>query len=124
MSLISSSSAEGIRVHAMHTDEKGRNVEGHRYDVLYETPKDGLLDGPPQSSLVFQYGPVGDHGNNGLQNEMLIAILVHRLEFLNRGDYECEENSHAIRHLQEALICLERRTLDRVQREVEGTNLP
>ncbi len=70
----------------------------------------------------FQCGPVQEHGANGTSIEKVIDLLVSRLEGFNAGPFRCRENSLAITHLQEAQNWLERRTRNRVERGVEGTN--
>jgi hypothetical protein len=50
-----------------------------------------------------------------------IAILIDRLNYLNKK-FSCRENSLAITKLEEALMWLNKRTLDRVARNVEGQN--
>lgn len=79
-----------------------------------------LAVGPNDVQTVkFQTGPVGEVGHNGIQNEQLIAAIVHRLGVLNKA-FPCRENSIAITHLETALLWLERRTADRRKRGVEG----
>lgn len=62
---------------------------------------------------------------DGTTNEEVLRALIHRLNFLNKewmgGKFACRENSLAITKLEEALMWLEKRTSDRVTREVEGT---
>lgn len=90
----------------------GADVGGHVYQ---------LAAGVHQSELRFQLGPVKEAGVNGLQNEQLIAVLVHRVGVLNEA-YPCRENALAITKLEEAQLWLEKRTADRKARGVEGTN--
>ena len=71
----------------------------------------------------MQDGPIKDSADvNGWTNEALIAVLVHRLNLLNQGEYRCRENSCAITHLEEALHWLHARTSARLARGVEGTH--
>jgi hypothetical protein len=88
---------------------------GHRY-LLSVGPHE-------QQALHFQEGPVGMTGHNGVQNEQVIAALVHRLGVLNKA-FPCRENSIAITKLEEALLWLEKRTQGRRLRGVEGKNEP
>ena len=102
----------GVAVNAIHTLADGTDVEGHRYLILA---------GATSQAVDFQLGPVKEAGVNGATNEALIAILLHRLQFLN-GKFPCRENSLAITKLQEAQMWLDARTKDRQQRGVEGVN--
>ena len=104
------------------------NEDGSLFaNVLNESPgeQDGhhyhLHSGELTTELHFQQGPVKEVGVNGIQNEQLIAVLVHRLGVLNRA-FPCRVNSLAITKLEEALLWLEKRTADRKARGVEGTN--
>jgi hypothetical protein len=63
---------------------------------------------------------------DGVTNEEVLRVLIHRLKFLNEewqgGKFRCRENSLAITKLEEALMWLEKRTADRIARKVEGTH--
>lgn len=72
--------------------------------------------------IKFQNGPIKEAGINGIHNEDLIAIVMDRLNFFQKGIYACEENSMAIIKLQESLMWLRKRTQDRDDRGVEGTH--
>lgn len=72
-------------------------------------------------TLNFQNGPIGEVGVNGLTNEALLAIVIDRLEYFQAGKYKCRENALAITKVEEALHWLHARTLERLQRGVEGT---
>lgn len=58
---------------------------------------------------------------NGVANEDLINMVICRLEHFQKSDYRCRENALAITKLEEALLWLCKRTMDREQRDVEGT---
>ncbi len=74
--------------------------------------------------ILFQFGPVGDHGVNGCQVEDIIDIIVKRLEGFQRGPFHCRENALAITKLQEAWHWLDERTGKRLAQTVEGKNKP
>jgi hypothetical protein len=59
--------------------------------------------------------------NDGTTNEEVIEVLIDRLQYLN-GKFPCRENALAITKLEESLMWLNKRTADRVKRNVEGTN--
>lgn len=87
-----------------------RNVDGHYYSVL---------TGKEYQMIKFQLGPVPANGVNGLTNEALLAILIHRTKFLD-AKFGCDENKRAIQRMEEALVNLEVRTARRMVRGVEG----
>jgi len=103
----------GVTVNAISKLPDGTDVQGHAYEVL---------SGPKATCLGFQLGPVKENGVNGITNEALLAILIHRTEFLN-SRFHCEENDEAIRHMKQALVNLEVRTARRIVRGVEGTEV-
>ena len=74
------------------------------------------------AEIHFQDGPVKEFGINGVANEDLIVMVMHRLNQFQDSDYACKENADAINHLQDALDSLRARTNKRVQRGVEGTS--
>ena len=70
-------------------------------------------------SIEFQREPKGD----GFTNEILLAIVLDRLEHLNEA-VPCPWNEKAKECLGDALLLLKSRTFDRIKRGVEGTNKP
>jgi hypothetical protein len=72
-------------------------------------------------SFTIQNGPVGASGVNGCQVDHMIAVAKTMIEGLNKK-FPCRENAVAITKLDEALMWLEKRTKDRVNRGVEGEN--
>lgn len=74
--------------------------------------------------IHFQDGPIQEFGINGATNEEVIQVLLDRLNSLNQPPYNCRENSLAITHLEESLLWLNRRTQNRISRNVEGTREP
>jgi hypothetical protein len=100
----------GVAVNAISTLADGSNVAGHLYQVLA---------GPNTITVEFQNGAVKERGVNGVTNEALLAILIHRTQVLNER-FPCRENSIAITKMQEALMWFDKRTADREARGVEG----
>lgn len=100
----------GVAVNVISTLADGTPVAGHLYQVLM---------GPKSLTVEFQNGAVKEHGVNGLTNEALLAILIHRTQVLNER-FPCRENSIAITKMQEALMWFDKRTADRKARGVEG----
>lgn len=95
-------------------DEPGSGGACHEYDV------DGGAAVP--TFLRFQNGPVNEVGVNGITHEVLIAIVIDRLQAFQSGPYACRENALALTKLEEAAHWLHHRTLARMQRGVEGTH--
>lgn len=70
--------------------------------------------------ILFQNGGIPDAGNNGLTHEVLLAIVIDRLESFQAGPYPAPENQVALNHCKFALEALKERTRKRVARGVEG----
>lgn len=70
--------------------------------------------------IDFQKGGIKEAGVNGMTHEVLLAIVIDRLEMFQKGPFPCSENARALVHCGLALGELKKRTEDRVKREVEG----
>lgn len=74
------------------------------------------------STILFQNGPIAEGGVNGVTQEVLLAIVIDRLQSFQKGPYACRENALALTKLEEAQHWLQHRTLERTRRGVEGTH--
>lgn len=81
--------------------------------------------------IDWQDGPLGRGAErrepNGAFVEDVIKAVIGRLEFYQTASnrkFACRENAIALTHLETALLWLEKRTRDREERAVEGTNTP
>ena len=93
-------------------DEPGPGNACHEYRA----------EGPGwRQSISFQNGPI-KAGINGTTHEVLLTILIDRLEGFQSGDYACEENATALGGLGWAVHLLKSRTEKRLARGVEGTH--
>ncbi len=93
---------------------------GHAYAVIGPT---GTEFGNDVLQIIrFQNGPITLVGMiNGVQNEHLLSVLIHRTNVLNER-FPCDENTMAIRNMKAAIQQFQARTLARQSRGVEGTN--
>lgn len=96
---------------------------GHRYVAAnFEDPSKGqtiqFIEKVPSETNPNELITI----NDGTTNEELIAVLIDRLSFLNNA-FPCRENAMAITKLDEALLWLNKRTADRVKRQVEGRQI-
>ena len=96
------------------TDEKNFNAN-HVFEV-----HDSETDSCILTLVKFQEGPIKENGVNGCCNEDLIAMVIDRLQSFQESEYKCRENAIAITKLEEALLWLHKRTMDRERRGVEG----
>ena len=115
-----------------------RTLEGHKVnpanDQLVVTVRDAPGAGNachdyqiklPDGSGIrigFQNGPIAEAGVNGITHEVLLAILIDRLEGFQDGEFANHYNQAALDHLKAALAALLERTQERMRRGVEGTH--
>ena len=59
---------------------------------------------------------------HGVIDTDLLEIVKNRLEFFQSGDFATRENAIAITHIETALLYLNKRVEDRIEREVLGTD--
>jgi len=102
-------------------DEKAFDAH-HRY-VVRERSKEGEAPALVDLGIVkFQKGPIKENGVNGVMNEDLIAMVLDRLYSFQESQFKCRENAIAITKLEETLMWLRKRTIEREDRGVEGTH--
>lgn len=103
----------------MVMDDPGAGGASHVYDI---TCGDITSGASLLARIPFQNGPIGEAGVNGVTQEALLAIVADRLRSFQSGAFACRENAVALTHIETAMLWLHKRTLDRQQRGVEGTN--
>ena len=95
-------------------DEPGPGGANHLY--MIETPDEDI-------AIQFQYGPRNESGStHGVIDTDLLEIVRDRLKAFQAGDFATEYNAQALVHVEEALMWLNRRVEDRIERQVLGTN--
>lgn len=60
--------------------------------------------------------------NDGTTNEELLEVLIDRMNYL-QDKFPCRENALVITKLEESLMWLNKRTSDRIKRNVEGKQI-
>lgn len=98
-------------------DEPGPGGANHHYMVYWPAPQEG---GVRAMNLHFQKGPIQEAGVNGVTNEALLAIVAHRLQCFQNGQFACKANEIALDAVRNALHAMHARTRDRRARGVEG----
>jgi hypothetical protein len=82
----------------------------------------GDLKDEDTAIVLFQNGPIAEAGVNGLTHEVLLAILIDRLECFQAGAFANPYNQTALQSLRVAQEALLARTRHRMARGVEGTH--
>ncbi len=108
-------------------DEPGAGGANHCYEIsgakIEGNPSyPGQPVDPNRVAIVFQNGPIAEAGVNGVTQEVLLAICADRLRSFQNGPHACRENALALTKIEEAVPWLQKRTLDRMARGVEGTH--
>lgn len=111
-------------------DSPGIGGANHLYMIegfdSASNPSDPFVErygGPAKhSTVLFQNGPIGHVGVNGVTHEALLAILIDRMRSFQAGQFACRENAIALTKLEEAQHWLHQRTRARMARGVEGTH--
>ena len=103
-------------------DEKGNGGANHRYQILSKPDKQN----PEQFVDViiqFQNGARHEWGSVlGVLDTDLLEIVRDRLKGFQEGKFATEYNAKALEHLEIALMYMNRRVEDRIERGVLGLN--
>lgn len=92
------------------------NNDNHNFTIVDSKNENVLAD------IHFQDGPTKEVGLNGIFNDDLLIIVLERLKVFQNTEYKCKENEMAIIKIEEALLWLKKRTLNREKRGVQGTS--
>lgn len=110
--------------------EKGKGGASHYYMVVkadcavLDSDGDTLTVNPDDiiETLQFQEGARKDaNAIHGLTDQDLLEIVRDRLKGFQRGDMPTRETACALTHIEEALMWLNKRIEDRIERNVLGT---
>ena len=128
---------QAVQLDIAVTDEPGAGGANHEYSIRSSYTKEteaplsklnGIEVSPDGSvtgelcSISFQNGPIKESGVNGITNEAILAVVIDRMRSFQAGQFACRENAIALTHFEEGLMWLQRRTVSRIKRGVEGTH--
>ena len=102
-------------------DEAGNGGANHRYEIY---PDDIVAEvEEPMAVIQFQNGarklPDSIHG---VLDTDLLEIVRDRLKGFQKGEFATRENAIALTHIEEALLWMNKRVEDRIERNVLGTD--
>ncbi len=104
-------------------DEPGNGGANHRYEIDCPTGDENGVKSKVVTIIQFQNGarklPDSDHG---ILDTDLLEIVRDRLKGFQSGKFACRENACALTHIEEALMWMNQRVEDRIERNVLGTN--
>lgn len=99
--------------------EIGNGGAYHNYVITYDKKGDGYIS---HHGITFQNGARKVNGStNGIIDSDLLEIARHRLQCFQNGEYATRENAIALTHIEEALLWMNKRVEDRIERNVLGT---
>lgn len=97
-------------------DQPGPGNACHKYDIVNHDSGEVL------TTIQFQCGPRLDESSvHGVLDTDLLEIVRDRLKGFQSGDFSSRENACALTHIEEALMWMNRRVEDRIERQVLGT---
>lgn len=112
-------------------------IKGHCYELFNfeKTQEPGQIVQFIQKKRItkkthpeyWENGKVPEDGtlytvNDGTTNEEVLEMLIDRMQSL-QDEFPCRENAIVITKLEESLMWLNKRTKDRMARNVEGKHL-
>ena len=99
-------------------DEPGNGGANHEYLIAV----DRGLAVPKEVNVSFQNGARKDENAiHGVLDTDLLEIVRDRLKGFQNGDFATRENAIALTHIEEALLWMNKRVEDRIERNVLGT---
>jgi hypothetical protein len=100
-------------------DEPGPGGAHHEYLIV----SDRGLAASVETLIKFQKGPRNEEGSQaGVVSTDLLEIVRDVLSSFQAGPFSCRENAVALTHIEEALMWLNRRVEDRIERNILGRN--
>lgn len=112
---------------AWSVDEEGPGGAHHRYVICKHGEVDWQVGNNSEGVLEdikLQCGPHKEEGSqHGVIDSDLLEIVRDRLKSFQAGPFASRENACALTHIEEALMWLNRRIEDRIERNVLGKNI-
>lgn len=106
-------------------DNIGPGGAYHRYVICKEGETcwcDGSNNIGVVADIFLQRGPRKDkNSQHGVIDTDLLEIVRDRLKSFQAGPFSSEYNAKALEHIEEALMWMNRRVEDRIERNVLGT---
>jgi hypothetical protein len=102
--------------------EKGNGNAYHTYTIHFETLRKDNEKPVPCVAIEFQNVGRNIEGSvHGVIDTDLLEIVRHRLQCFQQGEFATRENAIALTHIEEALLWMNKRVEDRIERGVLGT---
>lgn len=97
----------------IHADDAGSGGASHHYTAD--------IDGVKVLDVQFQHGARHEDGSTpGVTDRVLLAILLDRMRSFQSGPFSSRLNSLALTAIEQAMLWLHQRTMERARRGVLG----
>lgn len=104
------------------TGERGPGGAWHDYLITTAGHLPGKEDSMTVLPIIFQKGARKDPAaRTGVLDTDLLEIVRDRLKAFQAGEFATRENACALTHIEEALMWMNKRVEDRIERQVLGT---
>lgn len=101
-------------------DEKGNGNANHEYEIVMCEVNENEAK---VETIQFQNGARKTECSiHGILDTDLLEIVRDRLKGFQSGEFATRENACALTHIEEALMWMNRRVEDRIERSVLGKN--
>ena len=111
--------AEEVTVHKVEGDDSPLRLV--RLGAKNHAGAHNAYTVPFVGTVRFQDGNPLTEGYNGFTLEHLMAMCYDRLSGYQTGPFACDDNQEAAEHLARGIEALQRRTKDRIARQVKNT---
>ena len=108
------------KLNNVYARERGHGGASHYYEIVSKPTDD--TEAVKVGRIQFQEGPRNASSNLGVIDTDLLEIVRDRLIGFQRGEFATRENACALTHIEEALMWLNRRVEDLIERKVLGTD--
>jgi len=100
-------------------DEPGNGGANHYYGIEWDADNSGFIS---TQGIKFQNGARKEKDSiHGVIDSDLLEIVRDRLTAFQKGPFASKYNEQALIHVEEALMWMNRRVEDRIERNVLGT---
>lgn len=111
------------KLNAVYAMDECSNGNAHHTYAIHKSVELPTIENEPLALIQFQKGPRKESSSiQGVIDTDLLEIVRDRLKGFQSGEFACRENACALTHIEEALMWMNRRVEDRIERSVLGTN--
>ena len=112
----------GNNITEMNTRVECEEKENWEFNAPHHFVIKNVHNGGVIQEVNFQKGPIEENGINGGSNEDYVNMVIKRLESFQNSPWACDENAEAIKHFENGLLALRKRTDKRIERGILGTS--